>query len=98
MRHPYLAPAPDISQVPGGGVPIALVEIVGKVKAAVVHWAMWGGQHEAGELRPLVALDHIASHSSSAGPVAPAVAEEIAALRYSLSLYPCEYVSNLVYQ
>ncbi len=98
MRHPYLALAPDISQASVGGVPVARVKIVGEVKSAVVHWAMLAGQHVTGEFLPLDALDHIASHSNSAGPGVPAVAEEIAALRYSLSLYPCEYVSNLVYQ
>jgi hypothetical protein len=57
----------------------------------------------AGEPLPLDALGHIASHSSSAGLVAPAVAEEIAALRCPLSLpiylNMCEisFISDYVY-
>ena len=52
----------------------------------VAHGMMRGGQQVAGELLSLAALDHIASRSSSAGLVVPAGAEEIVALRYSLSL------------
>jgi len=92
MRYPYLAQILDTSQTLVKGVPAAPVEVVGQAGAVVVHRTMQGGQHVAGEPLALAALDHIASRSSSAGLVAPAAAEEIAALRYSLSLYPCEYV------
>jgi hypothetical protein len=77
-RYPYLVQVPDTSQIP--------VEVVGEVGSVVVYKTMREGQHLAGELLPLDAPDHIASHSSSVGLVAPAVAKEIAALRYSLSL------------
>lgn len=86
MRYPYLAQILDTSQTLVKGVPAAPVEVVGQAGAVVVHRTMQGGQHVAGEPLALAALDHIASRSSSAGLVAPAAAEEIAALRYSLSL------------
>ena len=78
MRYPYLVQVPDTSQMP--------VEVVGEVGSVVVYKTMRGEQHLAGELLPLDALDRSASRSSSAGLVAPAVAEEVAVLRYSRSL------------
>ena len=72
MRYPYLAQVLDTSQTLVKGVPAAPVEVV--------------GQAGAGEPLSLAALDHIASRSSLAGLVAPAVAEEVAALRCPLVL------------
>jgi hypothetical protein len=92
VRYPYLALVLDTSQTLVEGVPTAPVQVVGQAGTVVVHRTMRGGQHVTGEPLAQAALDHIASRSSSAGLVAPAAAEEIAALRYSLSLYPCEYV------
>ena len=86
MRYPYLAQVLDTSQPLVKGVPAAPVGVVGQAGAVVAHRTMVGEQHGAGEPLSLAALDHIASRSSSADLVAPAVAEEIAALRYSLSL------------
>jgi len=86
MRYPYLAQVLDTSQTLVKGVPAAPVEVVGQAGAVVAHRTMGGGQHGAGEPLSLAALDHIASRSSSAGLVVPAVAEEIAALRCSLYL------------
>ena len=86
MRYPYLAQVLDTSQTLVEGVLAAPVEFVGQARAPVAHRALQGEQHVDGEPLSLAALDHIASRSSSAGLVAPAAAEEIAALRYSLSL------------
>jgi hypothetical protein len=85
VRYPYLAQILDTSQTLVGGVPTDVGD-VGQAEAPVVHRTMQEGQHVTGEPLALAALDHIASRSSSAGLVAPAAAEEIAALRYSLSL------------
>ena len=84
MRCPYLAQAPDTSQITVEVVLAVSAEVAGKEESVVAHRTTQEAQHVAG--KPQDALDHIASRSSSAGLVAPAAAEEIAALRYSLSL------------
>jgi hypothetical protein len=90
MRCPYLARAPDTSQITVEAALAVSEEVAGEAESVVAHRTIQEAQHVAG--KPLDALDHIASRSSSAGLVAPAAAEEMAALRYSLSLYPCEYM------
>ncbi len=86
VRYPYLAQVLGISPTLVEGVPAPAVEVVGQAGAVVAHRTIRVGQHVAGEPLALAAPDHIASRSRSAGLVAPAAAEEIAALRYSLYL------------
>ena len=81
VRCPYLVQVHAALQTNVATAPVAPAVVAEEAGSVGAHKT----GHVAEEPLPLDALDHIASHSSSSGRPAPAVAEGLAVLRFPLS-------------